>query len=362
MNNKNINCFNTSYSEARNNLFHAVKEANLLVNSHVHPSLKGPMGTELSIDVIEIIPATATKLLVISSGLHGIEGYAGSAVQINALNQKLFSNLPEDTGIVLVHCLNPWGMAYHMRTDENNVDNNRNFLTSFETDDLPAQHGLTKAAHLAYVANPHDLKLQEQFEKNHKNELQAALTQGQYTNPDGIFYGGIEPSWTNKTWYKIIEKYTDSRYRGIIHIDIHTGLGRRGYGELISDSNPSQAAFKRAQIIWGEDAVTSTADGSSTSAFVTGTIDHSWPEEVTSICIEFGTIPDVREVMNALITANQSFLDGFANESMTANAIAQMKTAFCPEDKIWLESVINQCGLAFQKAILGFDKIINHTK
>jgi hypothetical protein len=362
MNNTILNCFSSSYSEAREKLFRAAKAASLPVNSHVHPCLKGPMDAELSIDVIEIIPSGATKLLVVTSGLHGVEGYAGSAVQINALNRKVFSSLPEDTGVVLVHCLNPWGMAYYMRTDENNVDNNRNFLTSFEPADLPVQHALTESAHEAYVAIPHNPELQEQFEREHVKELQAALSQGQYTNPEGIFYGGSEPSWTNTTWHKIIGQYTNTNYRGIIHIDIHTGLGPNGYGELISDSDREQAAFKRAQTIWGEDAVKSSVDGSAASAFTTGTIDFSWPQYVTSICFEFGTIPDVRVVLDALIKANHSYLDGFTNAALRAEAVARMKAAFCPDDPIWLAAVINQCDLVFQKAILGFDKIIYQAK
>ncbi len=357
MNNNILTCFSSSYFDARGKFIRAANEADLPLNSHLHPSLKGPADNELSIDVVEMIPKGATKLLVITSGLHGIEGYAGSAVQINALNQKVFCNLPQDTGVVLVHCLNPWGMAYYMRTDENNVDNNRNFLTSFEQADLPAQHPLTADAHLAYVAFPHDQKLQERFEREHVKELQAAFTQGQYLNPEGLFYGGREPSWTNVTWHKIIGKYIDAGYGGIIHIDIHTGLGPRGHGELISDHSREHAAFKRAQIIWGKDAITSSADGSAASAFITGTIDFSWPGEVTSICFEFGTIPNVRVVLDALIQANHSFFDGFANTTLRNDAIARMKAAFCPDDPLWLASMINQCDHAFQKAIRGFDKI-----
>src|SRR6185503_11459546 len=35
---------------------------------------------------------------------------------------------PENTGFLLIHGLNPWGMKYHRKVNENSVDLNRNFV------------------------------------------------------------------------------------------------------------------------------------------------------------------------------------------------------------------------------------------
>lgn len=83
--------------------------------------------------------------IIHSSGTHGIEGYLGSAVQVRFLHElflhyeeKLVSNQqptyipsPNDRvrKILLIHAVNPYGMRHHRRTNENNVDLNRNVLS-----------------------------------------------------------------------------------------------------------------------------------------------------------------------------------------------------------------------------------------
>ena len=83
--------------------------------------------------------------IIHSSGTHGIEGYLGSAVQLRFLhelfmqnekqlndnnNQHSTSSLSLATRrILLIHAINPYGMRHHRRTNENNVDLNRNALT-----------------------------------------------------------------------------------------------------------------------------------------------------------------------------------------------------------------------------------------
>src|SRR5690606_11704356 len=86
-------------------------------------------GNELSLDVARKGPKDARKLLVVSSGTHGVEGYFGSAVQI-ALLEGLLSrvNLAPHVGVLLIHAINPYGFAWSRRTNEDNVDQNRNFL------------------------------------------------------------------------------------------------------------------------------------------------------------------------------------------------------------------------------------------
>ena len=95
-----------------------------------------------------------------SSGTHGVEGYLGSAVQIRFLRELLLRNnndcIDDDDvrpsppssisqasspslafpptekvrKVLLIHLVNPYGMRHHRRTNENNVDLNRNVLDS----------------------------------------------------------------------------------------------------------------------------------------------------------------------------------------------------------------------------------------
>src|SRR4051812_33292522 len=89
---------------------------------------RGPHGEELGIDIGWFGAAEPRRVLVHSSGVHGIEGYAGSAIQLQWLAEGLPA-LPSDVAIVIVHLLNPYGYAWLRRVNENNVDLNRNFGT-----------------------------------------------------------------------------------------------------------------------------------------------------------------------------------------------------------------------------------------
>src|SRR5262245_8496682 len=86
---------------------------------------KGPKGEELSIEIATFGSDNPQRVLLHSSGLHGVEGFAGSAIQL-----QLLRNIPPlaaDAALILVHILNPYGMAWLRRVNENNVDLNRNF-------------------------------------------------------------------------------------------------------------------------------------------------------------------------------------------------------------------------------------------
>jgi len=89
--------------------------------------LIGPDGHELAFDVASTPGGDPEKVLVVSSGIHGVEGFFGSAVQI-ALLEHWASMTPPSVRCVFLHGLNPFGFAWLRRFDENNVDPNRNFL------------------------------------------------------------------------------------------------------------------------------------------------------------------------------------------------------------------------------------------
>src|SRR5690606_7467655 len=73
-------------------------------------SVRGPSGEALAIDVAWLGPRTARRVVLVTSGLHGVEGFAGSAVQCALLATP--PALAPDCALVLVHALNPWGFAH----------------------------------------------------------------------------------------------------------------------------------------------------------------------------------------------------------------------------------------------------------
>ncbi len=121
-----ISAFSATYAEARRKFLALAADRHANVMSVVHPTERGAEGEELAIDVATFGDPGADKTLFIVSGTHGQEGFLGSALQIAFLREL---EIPEGVNIVALHALNPWGFSHRSRTDEANIDLNRNFNT-----------------------------------------------------------------------------------------------------------------------------------------------------------------------------------------------------------------------------------------
>ena len=93
-----------------------------------------PAGTELTIDAAAFGTDRPRRVVLITSGLHGIEGFFGSAVQL-ALMDDIFPawRPPDGEAVVMLHALCPFGFDQLRRTNEDNIDLNRNFLKASDS-------------------------------------------------------------------------------------------------------------------------------------------------------------------------------------------------------------------------------------
>ena len=86
--------------------------ADLDVEVFTHP-LTGPADEPLQTSVARLGPAKARNVILSISGVHGLEGFAGSALQVGALRSRAeLLDLGPDMAIVFVHQLNPWGAPH----------------------------------------------------------------------------------------------------------------------------------------------------------------------------------------------------------------------------------------------------------
>src|SRR5205823_5190293 len=90
----------------------------------------GPDGEplDLTIDAAVHGAERPRRVVLLTSGLHGVEGLVGSAVQVAVLDRLAGRQPPPDTAVVLLHALCPYGFDQLRRANEDNVDLNRNFL------------------------------------------------------------------------------------------------------------------------------------------------------------------------------------------------------------------------------------------
>src|SRR5262245_8050563 len=116
--------FSSDYFTARDRFLQAAARAGARLE-RLPLAARGPGNEELGIDIAWFGARRPRRVLLHSSGLHGVEGFAGSAIQLQLLDDA--PALAGDAALVVVHILNPYGMAWLRRVNENNVDLNRNF-------------------------------------------------------------------------------------------------------------------------------------------------------------------------------------------------------------------------------------------
>jgi hypothetical protein len=360
-----IDLFSASYAEARTSFLAAAANRGLSVDSWILP-LEGAEGETLATDVVLDGPANASRMLVVISGVHGVEGFCGSAIQTGMLRLAASDRpaLRGDTAVLYVHAVNPYGFSHLRRVTQENVDLNRNFVDFGKA--LPVNAG---------YAEIHDLLLPPQWpptpeveaglhayrERHGARGLQKAIGLGQYVHADGMFFGGLAPTWSNLSFRRILQRYT-SRVRQLASIDIHTGLGRYGVGERIFASfDESQAVLARAERWWGP--LTSVTTGSSTSIPLTGPIQTALTEECAhaqhvGICLEYGTYANER-VMAALRAEHWLHRHGSTVDDAQAAAIRhELRNAFYPDADDWKRLVWQQGQEACRQAIEGLQECI----
>jgi hypothetical protein len=350
-------CFSATYAEARDKFLSAARQAGAQIESYAHP-LKGPGGGDLATDVARLGPAGASRLAVVSSATHGVEGYCGSGIQVGLLRSDIKRQLPGDTAILFVHAHNPHGFAHDRRVTEDNVDLNRNFRDF----DAPAPVNAAYAELHPWLVPEDwdgparaaaDKAIAEFIEAKGIFAYQAAVFGGQYDHADGLFFGGFEATWSNRTIRALAANWCGEADH-IALLDLHTGLGPRGFGELIAIGDAASTARAKA---WYGDEARSLSGGESVSAQVQGTMNLGYEQSVgeaqlTAIAIEYGTLPQA-DVLQALRADNWLHLHGDV-ASEAGRAIKQnVRDAFYGDDDQWKSDIWTRALDITRKALAG---------
>jgi len=352
-------CFAQSYGEARGKFLAAADAAGLDVHSHTHPLL-GVDGETLALDVVRDGPRDAQALLLVSSGCHGVEGYCGSAVQIALLHDPAWQAALHAAGVAVLylHALNPHGFSWCRRTTHENVDLNRNFIDFHAP--LPENAGYDDIAALlvpsTWPPTPAvEAALGRRLAEQGLVALQTAITSGQYAHPEGLFFGGHNPTWSHVTLRQVLRDHAAHCAR-LGWIDLHTGLGASGVGERIFACRDDAAALARARAWWGE-GVTSIYDGSSSSALLQGLMwnlayEESPQAEYTGIALEYGTVP-LMEVITVLRADQWLENHPEADDAMRAQIKRRVRDAFYTDTPAWKQRVLEQAMTVARQALAG---------
>lgn len=359
-------CFAGSYQQARQRLEQAVAQlpAGLMQEHRAfqHP-LPGPDGQALYMDCYSLGQSQRPEnVLVLISATHGVEGFAGSAIQsyhMRNLSEQLQQHA--NLGVLVIHALNPWGFAWQRRYDHEGIDLNRNFI-DFQLP-LPDNEMYALMHHDCFDDRSQDITaVFADWRKQWGDDtFEAVVTRGQYQYSDGLFYGGQHASWSRQVLEGLAQDDFLQQPRHIAVIDLHTGLGPYGHGEVISDHEPDTVGFQHARDWYGAH-VQSALLGESCSPPKTGLLDYFWHELVGArgcfVTLEYGTYP-LNGLLQSLCEEQRYYNDTrreTALRDIDHQSVISLREFFYPRDRLWQELVLFRAGQVIQLAMQGLMK------
>jgi hypothetical protein len=300
---------------------------------------KGPDGKDLTIDIAWIGAPNPRRALLHSSGLHGVEGFAGSAIQLQLLRD--LPSLSNDAALIAVHVLNPYGMAWLRRVNENNVDLNRNFLG-----DEPYSGATATYSTLNSFLNPESPPSSDLYTlragllilRYGLPALKVAVVGGQYEYPKGLFFGGKRLQQGSEKYQDFLARRLGSVER-LVAVDVHTGIGKYGEDILMVQAK----AYDTLRSMFGE-LVVPPDPKTSASYPVRGALDTMYRRvlpkaEIFALLQEFGTYSPTK-VLHALREENRWHHYGTGGLEHRTKQI--LKETFCPDDEVWREAVLKR--------------------
>ncbi len=314
-----------------------------------------------------------SKLLILSSAIHGIEGFVGSGVQQMTMTELLTEQSLDEMGILLIHAMNPYGFKYFRRFTENNVDLNRNCEIDenlYSSKNL----GYTKLYNLLNPKGKVNLKsIRNRFFHISAIKkiitasmkiLRQAVLQGQYEFQEGIYFGGNDREPQIKLITPVLKKIS-SEYQIIFNIDLHTGYGEYGTLHLFPNpvknqkiQNDLEKIFKGYNIDWGNDEDFYTINGDFSNY-----IGKIIPEKYfLPMVFEFGTLNSQTtfgaiKSLNIVVNENQGNNYGFKTKKDKEIVFKSQLEMYYPSSKKWQTKVIQDSRKMMKSVLKNYNNL-----
>jgi hypothetical protein len=304
-----VDLFPPSYAASRERFLEAAAALahrhDVLVDSRAIDA-RGPAGETLALDFAIVGARRPTHAVAISCGTHGVEGYAGAAIQQHILRHVLPGlALAPGAAVILLHANNPYGFAWTRRVTEANVDFNRNFRDAFDA--APCDPDYER---LHDVLNPPDLDSAREAQRwarvdafiaeHGARRWQQVAMGGQYRHPRGMQYGGARQGQGTRHLLALVGEHLADAH-SVAWLDVHTGLGAFGDCELISGAMPDSDRYRCSALTW-PGFIRSAASGESVATPLEGLLDGGIERALPAGCRlafgfpEFGTYEPMRMI------------------------------------------------------------------
>ena len=303
--------------------------------------------------------AEKTNLIVLTTGVHGMEGYIG-ATMLDVFFREIYPTLEDDTGVLVVANVNPYGMKYFRRYNENNVDLNRNFILDWDSFDLASNKEYPKVdtflGPTGKIGNGlwHEVGFYMSLAKTAVTDgagtISDALLTGQYEYPQGVYYGGNGDEASTVYLKDVFSQCLDSQYENIVHIDLHSGYGPR-YNMVIFNSvyetmneAESREAFGYDNVIAFDSEAFYATTGDTTDFFYRLAEQKQSDTALFSTCFEFGTIGDsfFDTILSLKYTVDENRNHWYPTTNATSAQIVHENymELFYPTETAWREKTV----------------------
>ncbi len=312
-----------------------------------HPiSARGPHGEDLALHSTRIGVPSPSQALLVLAGVHGVEGFAPAAILCELTAHLTPAHLPDDVAVVLIHAVNPWGMAWSRRQNEHNVDLNRNWRRS---DVDPVHNDAYDRIHTIACPDGDDLPdadamltvAETLVAERGEAWLRDAITSGQYRHADGLHFGGDRTEPSNEIVEQIAARHLAGAER-VLTIDLHTGHGP--YGEMTLLSRHPVGSWQddllRTRI--GAERI-EVVGAPRQGQIAAGIADLAPGAEHAGTVAEFGTAGEIEQLV-ATHLEQWVHRHGDRNRPEHLAAIERYRACFTPDDPDW-ERVTLAAGL-----------------
>lgn len=326
-----------------------------------------PAEENLTMDWIAADPLkSCQKVVIITCGMHGVEGFVGNRMRTLFLDEFLEKLDPGNTGLYLVHAINPWGMKNKRRVTKRNVDLNRNFALKKED----FQQAINPDYQLYdHVLNP-DRQLHPLWReiitvlgsvignllRKGVKSLRNAVLQGQRYNPEGLYYSGHEYEPETRELMGLYKELF-SKYPNLLLIDMHTGYGPKYQMSIINSQEEHREAaqlvdeFDYPLIRKANPEEFYTMQGDMVDWLYKYRKSSGMDGEFYAAAFEFGTIGEtiLHEMISLwnMIFENQVFWNGTLKEQTASKVRQTMLEMYFPSEKKWREKAIRDCRKAY---------------
>ena len=374
----NLEYFNETYEACRGS-FRALSGELLLRYPEMKKgffTVESKRDSDLTVDWFYIhARKKTTKLLIMTSGLHGIEGFAGSAIQHMFMQQIFQDSILDETGLFFIHGLNPYGFKYGRKVTEYNVDLNRNCLEEFPAKitnegfaELKSFLIPAKEVNIHSVNNKmFPLKVIMQSLTKGVSKIRESTLMGQYEFSNGFYYGGggLEPQI--KQLKKLFENILP-KYKIVLNIDLHTGYGKRGEMHVFLNPVDDEEVKSSIEYLFSHE----TIDWGDSKGFYTINGDYlNWSNGLfkDSLCIpillEFGTFNSQHIIGSAkslqiMINENQGYHNGYKDSLSKVEVAKEFKELYYPASNHWRTKVMDRACQSLSVMMQKFSTLEKH--